>query len=218
VILKAPPGAPPASWAAALEAAHIPGLIEATPAWESLGLYVEPALFDLADAEKTLSGPAPPLTSRTLHQIPVCYEEGWDLLEAADLIGLSPEDVISAHCQAPLECRAVGFVPGFPYLGPLPPPLDLIPRRSEIRSAVPAGSVAVAAGQAGIYPRSVPGGWMILGITPLTVSLPEEDWHPIAPGDLIQFYPIGIEERQERQGEKLGASSASKTPHTGEGG
>jgi len=98
--------------------------------------------------------------------IPVCYggEDGPDLPEVADTLGLSVDEVISLHSGTAYTVAAVGFSPGFPYLSGLPERLRL-PRRATPRLGVPAGSVAVAAGQAGIYPFASPGGWHLLGRT-----------------------------------------------------
>lgn len=125
-------------------------------------------------------------------RIPVCYggDDGPDLQEVAAASGLSPEEVISRHSGATYKVAAVGFSPGFPYLSGLPQRLHL-PRRATPRLGVPAGSVAIAAGQAGIYPFASPGGWHLLGRTNVALF----DVHAarpsfLLPGDRVRFYPV----------------------------
>lgn len=125
-------------------------------------------------------------------QIPVCYggAYGPDLEELAFVIGLSTEEVVALHCGATYTVAAVGFSPGFPYLLGLPERMQ-VPRRSTPRLAVPAGSVAVAGGQAGIYPFTSPGGWHILGRTGVKLFdplLPKPAL--LKPGDRVRFVPV----------------------------
>ncbi|MEO5917381.1 MAG: 5-oxoprolinase subunit PxpB [Luteolibacter sp.] len=125
-------------------------------------------------------------------RISVCYGGEWgrDLEEVAERVGLSTEEVIALHSGAAYTVAAVGFSPGFPYLLGLPERLN-VPRRSTPRLAVPAGSVAVAGGQAGIYPFTSPGGWHVLG------RVGETLFDPLAvrpamlqPGDRVRFVPV----------------------------
>ncbi|MES2924038.1 MAG: 5-oxoprolinase subunit PxpB [Verrucomicrobiota bacterium] len=125
-------------------------------------------------------------------EIPVCYGgiHGPDLEDLAEQTGLSPDDVVALQCGAAYTVAAVGFSPGFPYLLGLPERL-WVPRRRTPRLAVPAGSVAVAGGQAGIYPFTSPGGWHVLGRTGVTLFDP----HAIRPallrsGDRVRFVPV----------------------------
>lgn len=125
-------------------------------------------------------------------QIPVCYggESGPDLAEVATRLGLSEAEVILRHSSASYRVAVVGFSPGFPYLLGLPESLYL-PRHRTPRKVVPAGSVAVAGGQAGIYPFASPGGWQILGRTGLKLFDPAG--HPSAllkTGDRVRFVPV----------------------------
>jgi 5-oxoprolinase (ATP-hydrolysing) subunit B len=99
-----------------------------------------------------------------LHEIPICYI-GEDLPEVARLCGLSVAEVIALHVGAEYRVGAIGFAPGFAYLGDLPAPLAL-PRRATPRLQVPAGSLAIAERQTAIYPHSSPGGWHLLGQCP----------------------------------------------------
>jgi KipI family sensor histidine kinase inhibitor len=126
------------------------------------------------------------------HVIPVSYggADGPDLEKVADLAGLSKEAVIELHCGAEYTVAAVGFSPGFPYLLGLPEQLN-IPRRETPRLAVPAGSVAIAGGQAGIYPFTSPGGWHVLGKTGGLLFDPNRVPPALLrPGDRVRFEPV----------------------------
>ena len=103
-----------------------------------------------------------------LIRLPVLYD-GEDLAEVAGLVGLTEPEVVERHSSAITTVFALGFLPGFPYAGYLPEPLAGLPRRSTPRLRVPAGSVAIAARQTGIYPAESPGGWRLLGRTPLRI-------------------------------------------------
>ena len=128
--------------------------------------------------------------------VPVCYggELGPDLDEVAARIDCSPEEVIELHTSREYRVYVVGFVPGFAYMGTVDARLAL-PRRPSPRTKVPAGSVAVAAGQTGIYPMETPGGWHILGRTPVRPFDPARA-QPVMfrPGDRVRFVPISREE------------------------
>ena len=135
--------------------------------------------------------PRPPGSVGRTHVLPVVFD-GADLAGVASMLGTSAEEVVGLLVDADLEVAFVGFAPGFPYLTGLPAPLASLPRRATPRTSVPAGSVAVAAGFASVYPRSTPGGWHLLGRT--TASLFDPDVPPhsrVAPGDRVRF--TGIE-------------------------
>ena len=124
--------------------------------------------------------------------VPVCYggELGPDLEAVAEACGLRPEAVIARHAASPHRVYMLGFTPGFPYLGGLDPSLAL-PRRATPRVKVPAGSVAIAGEQSGVYPLDSPGGWHLLGRTPLALFTPQAT-PPclLRPGDRVRFRPI----------------------------
>ena len=98
---------------------------------------------------------------------------------------------------------AVGFLPGFPYAGPLAPELSGLARRAEPRERVAAGTVAIAGSQTGIYPQDSPGGWHLIGRTPLTIADASDGFFPIAAGDRLRFEPIPEAEHRARLGERL---------------
>ncbi len=138
------------------------------------------------DSAQPESGARSPIT----HLLPVVFD-GDDLDEVADLIGASRHRVVDLLVGAELEVAFVGFAPGFPYLTGLPPELAGLHRRHTPRTAVPAGSVAVAGGFASIYPRSTPGGWHLLGRT--TEILFDPDVPPysrVSPGDKVRFHAV----------------------------
>ncbi len=124
-------------------------------------------------------------------EIPVVYggEGGPDLAEVARHVGLSEKQVVEKHSQVDYVVYFIGFQPGFPYLGGLAPELAT-PRRAEPRLSVPAGSVGIGGSQTGIYPLPTPGGWQIIGHTPLALFNPQKNPPGLlAPGDTVRFVP-----------------------------
>ena len=125
-----------------------------------------------------------------LHRIPVLYD-GPDLADVASALKLSPAEVIAAHTRPIYRVFLVGFVPGWGYLGPLPEELEM-PRRAEPRLQVPAGAVAIAGRQTGIYPLAVPGGWHLIGRTSVKTFLPNSDPPCLfRAGDRVKFFAAG---------------------------
>ncbi|MBO3117463.1 5-oxoprolinase subunit PxpB [Winogradskyella sp. DF17] len=133
---------------------------------------------------------------KTTWEIPVCYdlEFGVDLKFICNLINLSPYDVIRIHSAPVYTVYFLGFLPGFPYLGGLDSRLFL-ERKSEPKLNVAKGSVAIGANQTGIYPQDSPGGWHIIGKTPIDLFTPKrKPLTFIDAGDKIRFVPISIKE------------------------
>ncbi len=142
----------------------------------------------LGAAVKRLAAKRPkmPIPGR-LHRIPVVYD-GPDLEDVARLLALSVTDVIALHTRPIYRVFLVGFVPGWAYLGPLPEELEL-PRRDVPRTQVPAGSVAIAGRQTGIYPLAVPGGWHLIGRSSVKLFLPNSDPPSMfRAGDRVKFF------------------------------
>lgn len=136
------------------------------------------------------------LPESRLVEIPVCYgaEFGPDLQDVAELRGLAPERVIELHSTATYVVFFLGFVPGFAYLGDLPGELAT-PRLPTPRKSVPPGSVGIAATQTGVYPMATPGGWRLLGRTPLAMFRAERsDMSLLSIGDRVRFAPISREQ------------------------
>jgi KipI family sensor histidine kinase inhibitor len=142
----------------------------------------------LAAAIKRLAVKRPPMAEPgRLHRIPVTYD-GPDMVEVADRLKLSREEIIELHTRPIYRVFLVGFVPGWAYLGPLPEELEL-PRRHVPRTQVPAGSVAIAGRQSGIYPLPTPGGWHLIGRTPVKLFLPDSDPPCLfRAGDRVKFF------------------------------
>jgi inhibitor of KinA len=134
------------------------------------------------------------LKKSTLHTIPVCYELEQDLSAAAIELGVSIQTLVHLHCSKTYICSTVGFVPGFAYLGDLAPEIATLKRLSTPRISVDAGSVAIAGKQTAVYPTSTPGGWWIIGKTPLMLVNEAEGYFPIAAGDRVTFRRIGRDE------------------------
>lgn len=111
--------------------------------------------------------------------------------------------MIALHTSVEYSVHAIGFLPGFPYAGELPAALAGLPRRETPRLRVPAGSVAIAGRQTAIYPRDSPGGWHLLGRTPLCIADPEDGYFPIGAGDRLRFEPISVSEFEARRHDRL---------------
>jgi inhibitor of KinA len=193
----------PYELARAVELAGIQGLEEVAPAPESVGLYFRnkpPDPFELARLASEL--PVAKFAA-TRHAIPVCYELGLDPDFVARSTELVPAAVAEAHSSATYTCMAVGFQPGFPYLAGLVEKLGGLNRRPSPRTKVPAGSVGITGSMCGIYPVESPGGWHIVGLTPLCLVDLGDAYFPIKAGDEILFHVIGEDEFSRLRGERL---------------
>lgn len=196
------------------------GILESVPAFASLLVCYDPLVTDYQQVCAVIRGleaepgqeSAPERRSagtlgpgRTV-EIPVCYggSYGEDLAYVAEHAGLTEEEVIGIHCGRTYRIYMLGFLPGFPYLGGLDERL-FTPRLSAPRTQIPAGSVGIGGSQTGIYPLKSPGGWRLIGRTPLTLFSPSERFTPLyRPGDSIRFVPVGEAEykriKQEQEG------------------
>jgi KipI family sensor histidine kinase inhibitor len=142
----------------------------------------------LGAAIKRLAAKRPPMAEPgRLHRIPVVYD-GPDLQEVAARLNVTPQRIAELHSKPIYRAFLVGFVPGWAYLGPLPEELEL-PRRHVPRTQVPAGSVAIAGRQTGIYPLPTPGGWHLIGHSSVKLFFPDRD-PPILfrAGDRVKFF------------------------------
>jgi inhibitor of KinA len=184
-----------------LKDANLPGVGETIPAFASLLIHYDPLDTDYRTVADTLIGlqidfgTKDHAESRTV-DIPVCYggEYGEDLGFVARHSGLSEEDVIALHSGRTYRIYMLGFLPGFPYLGGLDERL-YTPRLSDPRTRIPAGSIGIGGEQTGIYPLESPGGWQLIGRTPLKLFDPEKGGSlPYKAGDFIRFVPIRAEE------------------------
>jgi KipI family sensor histidine kinase inhibitor len=192
-------------WAAAVRARQWEGIQDVVLAYRSVAVFAEPEQVDLVDLESRLaaieSSSEAHATGRSL-VIPVLYD-GADLHDVAARLALSSAKVVALHSSVEYDVFAVGFLPGFPYAGYLPPALAGLPRRDSPRLKVPAGSVAIVGRQTAIYPRQSPGGWHLLGTTPLCIADVQAGYFPIASGDRIRFQPISAAEFEARRDECL---------------
>jgi KipI family sensor histidine kinase inhibitor len=192
-------------WAAAVRALQTPGVTDVVLAYRTVAVFADPTQVDLVDLESRLrmvvadQGSHP--VGRTV-VIPVVYD-GLDLSDVASKLNLSPAEVIGLHTSVEYAVHAIGFLPGFPYAGELPSALAGLPRRQTPRLRVPAGSVAIVGRQTAVYPRASPGGWHLLGTTPLCIADPDDGYFPIRAGDRIRFASISVSEFEARRHERL---------------
>jgi len=185
-----------------IRGAAIAGVIETVPTFRSLMVHYDPLATSgtrLADDIRALVGRgASRARRRRLWRLPACYAPNCapDLAAVAERTGMRVADVIERHARTRFHVYMIGFVPGYPYMGDLPPELRL-PRRADPRTRVPAGSIAIASSLTAVYPVESPGGWHLIGATP--VRLFDASWeHPslLAPGDAVRFEPISFDEFQ----------------------
>lgn len=195
-----------------LESNPFPGFIEAVPSYNSLTVYYHPTAVRSLTAAQKKKSPYQMVSSfvtellkkmSTFHKneqrlldIPVVYggEYGPDLEHVAYHNGLSIEEVIHIHSSADYLVYMIGFAPGFPFMGGMDENIAT-PRKDSPRLAITPGSVGIAGKQTGIYPLETPGGWQIIGRTPLDLFLPEGSPPTLLQsGDKVRFIPISPEE------------------------
>jgi inhibitor of KinA len=180
-----------------LEQARLPGVADIVPTYRSVLIHYDPlvlsweAVMAWVRTRAAAIGPRSSASSRRI-DIPILYggEFGPDLDFVARTHGLSTEEVIRLHCSVEYTVYMMGFMPGFPYLGGLPPELET-PRLETPRTRVRAGSVGLAGKQTGIYPLDSPGGWRIIGHTSVKLFDPALDPPTLlAPGDRVRFVAV----------------------------
>lgn len=203
-----------------IEAAKPAGVVELVPTFRSLMVHYDPVatshavlademrrlLVDLDTAER----------AGRLWHIPVCYEGDLapDLEDVARATKLSTGDVVATHSGTIYQVYCVGFLPGFPYMGDLPAALEL-PRRTSPRIRLPQGSVCMAMRMTGVYPIESPGGWHLLGRTPVRLfDRRRVDAVLMAPGDRVKFEPIGRRDFDQLEAE-ASAGTLQLTPSGG---
>ena len=190
--------------ALAIQADDMEGIVEMVPTYRSLLIIYNPVILPIEDLKKRLERieaglQRTPFPEPKLTRIPAVYGGvyGPDLEEVAKYHQISPEKVIQLHCSKPYLIYMIGFMPGFPYMGELLQEL-ITPRLKTPRLLVPKGSVAIAQRQTGIYSMESPGGWQILGRTPMELFAPEKDPPTLLQmGDLVQFHQISEKEFKE---------------------
>jgi KipI family sensor histidine kinase inhibitor len=179
-----------------LEAEPIDGVRNLHPAYDSILIVFDPIVQDHANVEQIVGGYVARLDDLRLPEprtveIPVDYggEFGPDLNDVAALHGMTPQRVVDLHSSACYVVYFVGFVPGFAYLGGLPEELAT-PRLQSPRKRVPKGSVAVGGSHTGVYPFETPGGWRLIGRTPIEIFDPDcAELSRLCIGDLVRFVP-----------------------------
>lgn len=172
-------------------------LRECLPTYRSLSIYFDPLTVSadriIATAQKALSENSQGVGQRhTVISVPVCYggEYGPDLENVAAHTGLTADEVIARHARNVCHCYMIGFIPGFAYLGGMDETLAT-PRLANPRSVIPGGSVGIAGKQTGIYPLDSPGGWQLIGRTPLRLFTPEAERPTlIEAGYGVKFVPV----------------------------
>ena len=202
-----------------IAAAAIPGVVETVPTFRSLMVHYDPLTIGNA-ALKALIAPllanlqATPSAGQHW-RLPACYHPslGPDLEAVAERTGLSVAEVIARHSGTTFQVYMIGFLPGFAYLGGLPPELEL-PRRENPRVKVEAGSIAIAMAMSVIYSIESPGGWNILGRTPVPLwDLRRDPAALISAGDRVSFEPVPLPQF-ERLSAEARAGTLRMTPQS----
>jgi len=187
-----------------IEALELPWLVDLVPSYTTLLVIYDPITINVLDAKARLR----PLLSETpsadqtkaeaadsrLIELPVYYSEetGPDLAWIAEQKGLSVQQVIDRHTADTYQVYAIGFAPGFGFMGQVDPSIAC-PRKDTPRTKVPAGSVGIANQQTAVYPKTSPGGWQLIGRCP-TVLFDEENLSLLKAGDRVRFVSISREE------------------------
>lgn len=180
--------------------ANLPGVIETVPTFRSLTVHYDPLATGPAilipGIASLVDGARDEMKPSRLWRVPACYATNHapDLTDVADRTGLSPDEIVDLHTGIRFHVYMLGFAPGYPYMGDLPPRM-VLPRRTDPRTRVPAGSVAIAAAMTAIYPVESPGGWHLIGATPIRLFDPRASRPALfEPGDTVRFEPISARE------------------------
>lgn len=190
-----------------IESMRIRGIIESVPAFCSITVYFDPFVISRKKIEKKLthiinSYKEGSESTKRVFLVPVCYEDEYapDMADVCDITGLTKQQVISIHTSCDYLIYMLGFLPGFPYMGGMDERIEA-PRLESPRTEIPAGAVGIGGKQTGIYPLASPGGWRLIGRTPVKIYDPERE-PPILyrAGDYIRFYPITAKQFEKLNG------------------
>lgn len=206
VLAYLPDEAAAVAFAAAVRAAGFPWLVEVVPAYATTGVFFDPDRIGLAGVRAALAElriVAGTAAVGKTHVLPCCYELQLDLERVAQHTGLTADRIIEKHSSPTYAIYAIGFCPGFPYLGYLPPELTGVPRLASPRLRVEPGSVGLTGRQTGLYPLARPGGWNLIGRTPLTLVDVADGYFPLRVGDRVRFARIDSREYEHLKGERL---------------
>jgi inhibitor of KinA len=194
-------------WAEAVRLLDAPWLLDVVQAYSTVAVFHDPDRIRQSDVLARLAGlhvaSDPAGATGRLHHIPCCYELNLDLERIARATGLSTERIIVLHAGHLYTVYAIGFCPGFPYLGYLPPELCGVPRLETPRLRVEPGSVGLTGRQTGIYTEARPGGWNIVGRTPLVLVDVADGYFPLRTGDRVCFERIDEKAFRQLHGERL---------------
>ena len=185
-----------------IRGAALSGVIDTVPTFRSLMVHYDPTATSgaqvAADIRALIDGAHSSRGQRRLWRLPACYAAPCapDLEKVAQRTGLRSADVVERHADTRFHVYMIGFVPGYPYMGDLPAELCL-PRRADPRTRVPAGSIAIASCLTAVYPIESPGGWHLIGATPVCLfDTSSERPSLLAPGDAVRFEPISFDEHE----------------------
>lgn len=181
------------------------GMVEYVPAFTSVSIIYNPLDMDSESPYEVVEGILDKIISKlnfssidakNIVKIPVCYggQFGQDIEHVAKINNITVDEVIKIHSEGKYLVYMIGFAPGFPYLGGMSEKISA-PRRESPRTAIPEGSVGIAGMQTGVYPIETPGGWQLIGRTPLKMfDLNRNPKSLLKAGDIAKFYPISYEE------------------------
>lgn len=178
-----------------LQSLSLSSILDLIPAYASLTIVYQPGTEITPLIGEAMNQTTTQQTTARLLEIPVCYDPslGLDIETMAHQKGLSVEEIVTLHTQQRYTVYMLGFLPGFPYMGKVDDRLAT-PRLKKPRLKVPAGSVGIAGNQTGIYSMTSPGGWNIIGQTPLRLFDPHLETPCFCnPGDQVQFVPVSVE-------------------------
>ncbi len=195
--------------ASAIRSTAEPWLVDVVQAYQTVAVFFEPTMKHFVEVAAALrqldtsvaTGTALPASK--LHHVPCCYELALDLDRVGRHTGLQRDEVIRLHASCEYKVYAIGFCPGFPYLGYLPQELQGVPRLESPRTHVEPCSIGMTGRQTGIYTEARPGGWNIIGRTPLELVNVRDGYFPIRTGDRVVFHAIGEAEYRRLHGTRL---------------